>query len=52
VCCTCWAPGWARNDLYSELRDLEEWDGESQVWTYFAQPAVFEMPEPHPSTRG
>ena len=38
------------NDLYSELRDLVEWDGEKQVWTYFAQPAVFEMPEPHPST--
>lgn len=38
------------NDLYSELRDLQEWDGESAVWTYFAQPAVLEMPEAHPSS--
>ncbi len=40
----------APNDLYSELRDLADWDGETSVWTYFAQPAVLEMPEPHPST--
>lgn len=38
------------HDLYSELRDLVEWDGESPVWTYFAQPAVLETPDPHPSS--
>lgn len=38
------------NDLYSELRDLVEWDGESQVWTYFAQPAVLDTPGSHPDT--
>lgn len=38
------------NDLYSELRDLVEWDGESPVWTWFAQPAVLEMPEPDPDS--
>jgi hypothetical protein len=39
------------HDLYSELRDLLDWDGETPVWTYFAQPAVLEMPVPaDPST--
>jgi hypothetical protein len=38
------------NDLYSELRDLRSGTASRQVWTYFAQPAVLEMPEPHPST--
>jgi hypothetical protein len=36
----------APHDLYSELRDLLDWDGETPVWTYFAQPAVLEMPVP------
>jgi hypothetical protein len=40
----------APTDLYSELRDLAEWDGETPIWTYFAQPAVFDMPEPHPDS--
>jgi hypothetical protein len=34
----------APHDIYSELRDLVDWDGETSVWTYFAQPAVLEMP--------
>jgi hypothetical protein len=34
------------NDLYSELRDLLDWDQTTPVWTYFAQPAVLEMPVP------
>ena len=38
------------HDLYSELRDQLEWDGETPVWTYFAQPAVLEQPERDPST--
>jgi hypothetical protein len=33
-------------DLYSELRDLLDWDETSSVWTYFAQPAVLDMPDP------
>jgi hypothetical protein len=40
----------APDDLYSELRDLLDWDDETPVWTYFAQPAVLEMPEPDPNT--
>ena len=40
----------APDDLYSELRDLLDWDGETPVWTYFAQPAVLEMPEANPHT--
>jgi hypothetical protein len=38
------------NDLYSELRDLTEWDGEQAVWTYFAQPAVLEEPAHDPES--
>jgi hypothetical protein len=37
------------NDVYSILRDQEEWNGEP-VWTTFSQPAVFEAPDPDPST--
>jgi hypothetical protein len=40
----------APNDIYSELRDLVDWDEETPVWTYFAQPAVLEMPERDPET--
>lgn len=37
-------------DLYSVLRDLQEWDGETPVWTWFAQPAVLEEPDRNPET--
>jgi hypothetical protein len=40
------------NDLYSELRDKVEWDGETPVWTWFAQPAVLEEPCPRPDHVG
>jgi hypothetical protein len=40
----------AQPDLYSELRDLTEWDSEQPIWTYFAQPAVLEEPERDPDT--
>jgi hypothetical protein len=40
------------HDLYSELRDQLEWDGETPVWTYFAQPAVLEQPERPTRRRG
>jgi ribosomal protein L7/L12 len=40
----------APDDIYSELRDLVDWDDETPVWTYFAQPAVLEMPEHDPNT--
>jgi hypothetical protein len=40
----------APDDLYSELRDLLDYDGETSVWTWFAQPAVLEMPEKDPTT--
>jgi hypothetical protein len=40
----------APDDLYSELRDLVDYDGETPVWTWFAQPAVLEMPEKDPTT--
>lgn len=40
----------APNDIYSELRDLLDWDEETPVWTWFAQPAVLEMPERDPRT--
>lgn len=38
------------NDLYSELRDLAEWDDDRPVWTHFAQPAVLEEPSRDPRT--
>lgn len=37
-------------DLYSELRDLNDWDDETPVWTWFAQPAVLERPSTDPNT--
>lgn len=40
----------AQPDLYSELRDLTEWDSEDPIWTYFAQPAVLEEPERNPDS--
>lgn len=40
----------AQPDLYSELRDLTEWDSDAPIWTYFAQPAVLEEPERDPDT--
>jgi hypothetical protein len=38
------------NDLYSTLRDKLEWDGETPVWTWFAQPAVLEEPSRDPKS--
>lgn len=37
-------------DVYSELRDLTEWDSEDPIWTYFAQPALLEEPERDPDS--
>jgi hypothetical protein len=40
----------AQPDLYSELRDLTEWNSDDPVWTYFAQPAVLEEPGRDPGS--
>jgi hypothetical protein len=46
----CLGTRFGATDLYSELRDKVDWDGESPMWTYFAQPAVFDMPDPDPNS--
>lgn len=38
------------NDLYSTLREKVEWDGETPVWTWLAQPAVLEEPGRDPKS--
>jgi hypothetical protein len=46
----CLGTRFGATDLYSELRDKVDWDGEAPMWTYFAQPAVFDTPDPDPNS--